>query len=390
MPKKKHLEKLNFQKLNTIILVAFFIAMEAALLAYITSSFLEQYIDIQYLGYVFVTANIISSILILKLSKWVTKLGRYKIFFIFFFAHLLSLIGLASAKTRASAIISFLFYAVTLFVIYIGIDIFTETFSCDESTGSIKGKQLTVRNLAWVSAPIIAGYLLAAYGFNLLFLIAGIMVFVAFTIFLKLKGNYDQDHVKIKLLESWKKIKRNKNLSPIILGGLWLEIFFAFMIIYMPLYLRQIGLEWTQIGLIFTIMLSAFVIFQYPAGWLADNKYGEKEILMFGFLLAGVTTCLIFFINSTVVWVWAVALFINRIGISLIQVMDESYFYKQIDGRDIDLINFFRLMRPIGYIITPLIASIVLAFYPLQYIFLFLGIFMLSGLFVVGRIEDTK
>lgn len=346
--------------------------------------------NIQYLGYVFVTANIISSILILKLSGWIVKIGRYKVFFIFFFAHLLSLVGLASANNPALAIASFLLYSITLFVIYIGIDVFTETFSSDEETGSIKGKQLTIRNLAWVAAPIIAGYLLAAYGFNLLFLIAGIMVFIAFTVFLKLRGEYDQDHVKINLLESLKKIKKNKNLLEIIIGGLWLEIFFAFMIIYMPLYLRQIGMGWTEIGLAFTVMLSAFVIFQYPAGWLADKKYGEKEILMFGFLLTGITTCLIFFIHSTDVWIWAVALFINRIGISLIQVMDESYFYKQIDGRDIDLINFFRLMRPLGYIITPIIASIVLAFYPLQYIFLFLGIFMLSGLFVVGRIEDTK
>ncbi|MFH1564445.1 MAG: MFS transporter [bacterium] len=390
MPKKKHLEQLNSQKLNTIISIAFFIALEAALLAYITSSFLEQYIDIRYLGYIFVFGNIISAILIFKLSTWVAKFGRYKLFFVFFLIHLLSLVGLATVKQKALAILFFLFYIVTLFIIYIGIDIFTETFSCDESTGSIKGKQLTVRNLAWVAAPIIAGYLLAAYGFNLLFLIAGILVFISFAVFLRLKGDYDHDHSKIKFLESFRKIKRDKNLSQIILGSLWLEIFFAFMIIYMPLYLRQIGMDWTQIGLVFTIMLSAFVIFQYPAGWLADNKCGEKEILMLGFLLAGITTCLIFFINSAVVWIWAVALFANRIGISLIQVMDESYFYKQIDARDIDLINFFRLMRPIGYIITPLIASIVLAFYPLQYLFLFLGIFMLAGLFVVGRIEDTR
>lgn len=390
MPQKKHLERLNSQKLNTIILVAFFVAMEAALLAYITSSFLEQYIDIKYLGYVFVAGNIISAILILQLSKWVAKFGRYKLFFIFFLIHLLSLAGMAAVKQKELAILFFLFYMITLSIIYIGIDIFTETFSCDRATGSIKGKQLTVGNLAWVASPVISGCLLSGYGFKSLFFIAAIILLLALTIFIKLKGNYKYDHVEVKFLTSLRKIKRDKNLSQIMLSGLWLEIFFAFMIIYMPLYLRQIGMDWTQIGLIFTIMLASFVIFQYPAGWLADNKYGEKEILMFGFFLAGITTCLIFFINSAVVWIWAVALFINRIGISLIQVMDESYFYKQIDARDIDLINFFRLMRPIGYIITSLIASIVLAFYPLQHIFLFLGIFMLAGLFVVGRIEDTR
>jgi MFS family permease len=390
MPTKKHKERLNSQKLNTIISVSFFIALEAALLAYITSSFLEQYLDIKYLGYVFVAANIFSAVIILKLAKWVVRFGRYKVFFTVFFAHLLSLAGLALVSQKTIAILLFLIYSITLFIIYIGIDIFTETFSCDSSTGSIRGKQLTVKNLAWVVAPVIAGYLLAAYDFNLLFFIAAIITFVAFAVFIKLQGDYNHDHVKITLVTSLQKIKKNKNVLYIILSALWLATFFAFMVIYMPLHLRQIGLEWSQIGLVFTIMLTSFLIFQYPAGWLADNKYGEKEILMFGFLLVGITTCLIFFINSTSVLVWGAALFINRIGASLIQVMGESYFYKQIDARDIDLINFFRLMRPIGYIITPLIASIILIFYPLQYVFLFLGIFMLAGLFVVGRIEDTK
>lgn len=390
MLQKKHFERLNSRKLNTVISVSFFVALEAALLAYISSSFLQQYLDIKYLGYIFVAANIISAFLILKLAKLVVKFGRYKLFFIFFLAHLLSLIGLTLIKQRVLAVLLFLFYTITLSIIYIGIDIFTETFSCDRATGSIKGKQLTVGNLAWVASPVISGCLLAVYGFKSLFLIAAIISFLALITFFKLKGEYNHDHVKIKFLTSLRKITRNKNLPKIILGNLWLEIFFAFMVIYMPLYLRKIGLEWSQIGLVFTIMLIAFLIFQYPAGWLADNKYGEKEILMFGFLLAGITTCLIFFIHSTTVWVWGVMLFTNRIGASLIQVMNESYFYKQIDGRDIDMIIFFRLTRSFGYIIMPIIASVVLIFYPLEYIFLFLGIFMLAGLFVAGGIEDTR
>lgn len=390
MPNQKHIERLNPSKLKIIILVSFFVSLEAALLAYITSSFLQQYFDMQDLGYIFAAANIISALLILKLMKLIVKFGRYKLFFVFFLIHFLSLIGLAITNQKILAILFFLFYTATLFIIYIGIDIFTETFSCDKATGSIKGKQLTVGNLAWVAAPIISGCLLVVYGFKSLFLIAAIISFLVLIIFFRLKGDYDHDHIKIKFLTSLSKIRRNKNLSQIILSGFWLEIFFASMVIYMPLHLRHIGIEWTQIGLIFTIMLTAFLIFQYPAGWLADHKYGEKEILIFGFLAVGITTSLIFFIHSTAVWVWGVMLFVNRIGASLVQVMNESYFYKQIDGRDIDLINIFRLTKPFGYIIMPLITSMVLMFYPLEYIFLFLGIFMIAGLFVVWRIEDTR
>jgi MFS family permease len=390
MLNKKHLEKFNAHKLTIIVTVSFFIALEAALLAYITSSFLKQYIDIKYLGYVFVAANIISAVIILQLSKWVVKLGRYRVFLLFFVAHIMSLIGLVMANQPKPAILFFLIYIVTLFIIYIGIDIFTETFSCDDKTGCIKGKQLTVRNLAWVAAPIISGALLAAYNFKLLFFIAAIIGFVALTVFLKLKGDYRQDYIKIDLTTSWQKIKKNKNLFNIIITYLWLEIFFASMVIYTPLYLQQLGLDWSQIGFILTIMLTSFIIFQYPAGWLADNKYGEKEILMFGLLVTGITTSMVFYIGTITIWVWTAVLFANRFGACLVQVMSESYFYKQIDARDIDLINSFRLMRSLGYIMATLIASIILIFYPLPYIFLFLGLFMLMGLWFAAKIEDTQ
>lgn len=391
MPTKTHKEHFNATKLNTVISISFFIALEAALLAYIYSSFLKQYLDTQSLGYVFAAGNFIAAIIYFRLASWVSEFGRYKVFLISLSIHLLSLIGLILFSHIILAIFFFLLYTITLMTTYVGLDIFTETFSCDQETGGIKGRQLTIQSLAWVVAPAISGYLLAAYGFNILFVFAGIITLIAMVVFFNLKDDYEQDHVTIDLKKSIKKIRKNKNLFNIIMASLWLMMFFAVMVVYLPLYLIQtIGLDWSQVGLIFTIMLMSFLIFQYPAGHLADTKYGEKEILMFGFLITGITTTLIFFIDSTTVWVWAVALFATRIGACLVQIMTETYFFKQIDSRDVDLINLFRLARPVAYMITPLLVSILLIFYSLNYIFLFLGIFMLAGLWFAGQIEDTK
>ncbi|MCK5022121.1 MAG: hypothetical protein KAR54_02645, partial [Candidatus Pacebacteria bacterium] len=61
-----------------------------------------------------------------------------------------------------------------------------------------------------------------------------------------------------------------------------------------------------------------------------------------------------------------------------------------VEEKDIDVISFFRMTRPIAYSVGPLIASFVLFFLDYRYIFLVLGVIMLLALRYSLTIEDTK
>ena len=62
------------------------------------------------------------------------------------------------------------------------------------------------------------------------------------------------------------------------------------MIIYLPIYLhKNIGLAWSQISIILIIMLLPYLS-SVKLGKLADSKYGEKELMMIGFVIASITT----------------------------------------------------------------------------------------------------
>ena len=162
------------------------------------------------------------------------------------------------------------------------------------------------------------------------------------------------------------------------------------MVIYTPIYLHKyIGLDWQTIGLIFTIMLLPFVFFQLPLGILADKKFGEKEILNIAIVILGITTITLSFITTNTVWVWATLLFITRIGASSINIMSETYFFKKVDAKDSDIISFFRMAKPIAYIFGPTLASLTIFLIDFRYIFLVLGIIMLTGLRYSLTIEDT-
>ena len=97
-------------------------------------------------------------------------------------------------------------------------------------------------------------------------------------------------------------------------------------------------------------------------------------------------TALLFFTESTNPYVWALILFLSRCGAALIEAMKESYFFKLVDAKDIDYINFFRNVGPLSYLIGSGLAVISLKFYSVEYIFLFLAFALLSGFYFTWKI----
>jgi MFS family permease len=165
------------------------------------------------------------------------------------------------------------------------------------------------------------------------------------------------------------------------------------MTIYTPIYLHtNLGLPWSSIGIIFSIMLLPFVFVQFPAGKLADAILGEKEILSVGFIIMALATTTIFFIDSKSILVWALILLGTRVGAALVEIMCDVYFFKKVDNKNANLISFFRMSRPFAYIISPLVVAIILSVFglDLKSLFLILGFLMFFGLRYSLAIVDTK
>ncbi len=159
----------------------------------------------------------------------------------------------------------------------------------------------------------------------------------------------------------------------------------------MPIYLQHhIGFSWAEIGIMFTIMLLPFVLFEIPVGELADYKYGEKEFLAIGFVILALSTVFMSFITVKVFWIWASILFISRVGASLVEVSSESYFFKHVNAKSTDVISFFRVDRPIAFIVAPVVATVSLELLPFQYIFIVFGVILLVGTKYALELEDTK
>lgn len=74
----------------------------------------------------------------------------------------------------------------------------------------------------------------------------------------------------------------------------------------------------------------------------------------------------------------------------MVETLRDSYFYKKIDATDMDIISFFRTARSTATLFSAGITSILLVFISLKFVFLFVGVAVLLGLYPAFTLVDNK
>jgi predicted MFS family arabinose efflux permease len=378
--------------LNTLFLSNIFISFHYALVIYINSSFLNNFFSEPQISALYIIGSIVDTIFLLNASRVLEKIGGYRFTIYAACIEFLATVGMAVTKTPFLVGFYFLVHLVTISLLLFNMDVWVESVSDDESkTGEIRATYLTLTNITIVIAPSIIALLVFNNVFGYAYAFSAISLIPLYYLIKKFKSIPRQKVFHIRLKETLTEYIKNKDLYNIFVCDVLLQLFYAFMVVYTPLYLEKyVGFSWTEIGLMFTIMLLPFVLFELPIGELEDSKYGEKEFLTMGFIIMGISTLFISFITEKVFWIWAVTLFITRIGASLVEVSAESYFFKHVNQEKTDVISFFRIGRPISFIIGPLLATLTLQFIPFQYMFIVIGAIMIIGTHYSMGLKDTK
>jgi predicted MFS family arabinose efflux permease len=390
------LSKKDSQKI-IIYLTVFLIALHITPAVYVHSSFLEQFVGQEYVGYIFTASSLLAAILFTYIKVILQKVGNYRTFVLAATADLFALLVLASSvfvnETQYPIIFitAYMIGSAARVIMAFNMDIFLEHFSSDRDTGEIRGVYLTSINLAFVLGPLISGLLISdisnagvVYAWGALF-----MAVVLYLTHKYLRGFKDNHYKRTKLVTTIKRIWEHKDLSKICVSNFILRFFYSWMIIYTPIFLSQIGFTLGEIGLIMSFALLPFMILELPLGKIADKYFGEKEILTLGFFIAGLSTMLITAFDEQIFWLWAGLLFMTRVGASMIEIMNETYLFKKISDADVDILSVYRSVRPITYVISPIIASVLLIFIEINQLFLFLGILVFTGVLFSTRLKDT-
>jgi MFS family permease len=388
---QKHKEHLNRKKTEVVSLISFFLGFSQAVLIYVMSTYFKEASGTENIGGFYFVAYLVLLLILLNMHKLTQKLGKTSVFLLVLAFKIISLIFLVNSHPSGWGIFVLMLYVIFSGLEWVSLDTILESFSCDKESGRIRGMHLTILNSGFLLGPFISTWLLGKFDFFGIFvflLLFNILVF--FYALIRLRDTNGSPKVNISVVGLLKKVFKQKKVVSIYYISFALEFFFALMIIYMPLYLIDAGLNWSQIGIIFSVMLLPFVFLPYPMGFLADKKMGERKLLILALFIMAFSSIVVYLINSPSVLIWSLVMLGTRVGAAMVEILRDSYFYKQIDGDDVDLIGFFRTAMPVGYIIAASLSFVILLFLPLSAIFILSAAVVFSALVPVYYLAEDR
>lgn len=347
-------------------------------------------------GALYTLGSIITLLTFFIVPRVLRRFGNYRWTLGIMLGQVVTLLGLALFDTAWLIIPLFILQTTLVAILYFNFDIFIERYSKDEYTGIFRGILKALTSLAWLLPPFIAGMIVDRFGFPLVYFSGAMILLPAILLMMRYLHDFKDMHYEKAPMFLDPNVRINKpDIPRIYWVNFFLQFFFAWMIIYAPIYFHNvIGLSYEEFGMILTLALTAFVILPTPEGILADRILGEKEMLVLGFLLMGLTSFAIPYLAGlgVALWAWGALLFLGRMGAATVEVMSEVYFFKQIDGRNSSLIGYFRRARPSAYIVAPMLASLLLGFELIEFgqLFTILGFIMLGAIYFPLRIKDTR
>jgi MFS family permease len=384
-------EKTFAEKRAILYAIGFIFNLGYAIPAYINSSFLSTLISDTLVGIIYTASSIIAIAAFIEAPNILRKFGNVKTTVALLLLELFSLSGLIWGNGTLAIIASFILNFVTIALANYTLDIFLEGFSTDSRTGHIRGTFLTIVNTAWFISPYLASQILARFDYSGLYGVSAILAIpVIVLIVSKLRHIKEPHYEGLPFWKSLGEIWTDRDIKGILIIQMLLQFFYAWMIIYTPIYLHEtIGFNWPTIGGIFTIMLIPFVILEAPLGRMAD-KNGEKKFLSIGFGIIALAMALIALVTDHNPIIWAAILFLSRVGAATVEVMADTYFFKKVTATKTHLISFSRMSRPIAYVVSPIVATILFTVFDTRGLFVFLFFLMLYGLRYSFAIRDVK
>lgn len=377
---------------SAILLLAF----HTFLVQYINSSFIEQFIGSDSVGTIYLISAAFTVFIFLFVSQVLKKVGNYRITILLLVLDLVAVAGMAFANSLQTAIPLFVTHITVLPLILFNLDVFLEEIIGNQegTTGSKRGLLLALTSFIGATSPLLAGFLIDySGGFSQAYAVSAVTLFPIFMILVfHFRSFQDPKYPEIRFFDALRSfLVHNPNIRLVFFAHLLLQIFFCFMVVYAPLYLAtEVNLSWASIGIILFFGQLAYVFFEYPIGYIADKHIGEKEMMAAGFLILAVSSSWLAVITTTAIFTWALAMFMTRVGASFVEVTTESYFFKHTKSSDAQIISFFRVTRPLSYVIGASLGSLSLLYLPFNLIFVVVGFLMIFGIICALNIVDTK
>ena len=384
------------QNLLLLYVALLFLSFHWSLVVYINSSFLGKFFSSSEISVLYACGSVLSLLCFFFAPSILKTIGNYRLTFGFTLLELTALFGMAFAASPGAALFYFLLHFAIVPLLLFNLDILLEGSlgSSEKKTGSVYGLRLSLLTLATAISQLVIGSLIDVghSSFVFVYILSALCLLPFFGIVhFSCKRFKDPSYIPLSIKNMLTTLRTDIDTRKIVIISFFLQLFFVTMVIYTPLYLSSvIGFSWTEIGSILFVGLCAYVLLEWPIGIIADTYIGEKEMMAIGFVIMAIATSWFAFLSDVSIVLWMLAMFLSRVGASLVEATSESYFFKHAENIDTHKISMFRMANPLASILGALLGSVTLIFIPLNLFFVLVAFLMVPGLFFTLLLKDTK
>lgn len=276
--------------------------------------------------------------------------------------------------------VSFRFYHAFLATnLWLSSETFLRKYSVKNKTAESIGLFDSAFGLSLIIGPIIGGLLIAEYSYKIFYTIS-LFAFLAFLVSLNLRDKIKvvkKKPAKISFKQEFKDFYNNKKLFHLASFHFFLTISSAFLIMLLPLFYKELGASFLQIG----ILTSLFYIPQIFESFFSTLQ-NKKRAVMISLLSAAVLALFLFKIQNIyllLIIAFLLGLCLSCIG-PIIQGKAASYMPRNKIGQ---LYGVQYSMIHLASAIGPFFAGIIADNLGLNYIFIIAAI-IYSLLFIVN------
>ncbi|MBL7059110.1 MFS transporter [Candidatus Pacearchaeota archaeon] len=371
-------------------LVRFLSSMAFALVSTIWAIYLESLLhndsQVGFLIAFFSVISFISYFLIIPLLERKKKTDLYLLTLILYtisyllFSFLQNIISIIILGIITSFIVS-------LRVASFGILIRNKSKNKDVSKN--EGFVYTLANIAWLIGPLMAGFISSRYGLKIVFLFAAFFTLISFLLlrFFKVRDKVISKRVDTNLFKIFKDFfsKKERTIAYLLSGGI--NFWWAFIYIYIPIYIIKIGLGNLALGYFLALITIPLILSEYYFGRLA-SRIGFKKIFSIGYFILAVAAILSFFISN--IYIILLIFILASFGAAMIEPTTESYFLDIITKREREkYYSIYNTTIDLNYFIANIFVAIMLLFLPFKSIFILFGIAMLGFSLLSLKIKNV-
>lgn len=379
----------------TIFVGNFFFAIFTSLAIYVLLPFLSAFMPSQYAGLVVAAGGVIAVASFPFLPELVARYGAQQLTLVFALVEMVALFALAAAPGAiAGALLVIITVALQPFISY-ALDLLLEAATTEKETvGRVRTLFLTAANFGALAAPLLLGAILdSTNDYNRVFLAAAATL-VPFIVLFTGKSLPKRAPPKLShMRDTLYCLSCDRDLAAVTFAHFLLYLFYIWAALYIPIYLHNtLGFSWANLGWMFSVMLIPYALLEYPAGWIADQMLGDKELMFAGFTIAGGAFAMLSILTpASPLFFILIILVSSRVGAALIESMTEGHFFRRVSEDDINSISIFRGIWPLANVIGPVAASLILFVGNFQILFALTGGFILAtGVGATLLIKDFR